>query len=98
MLRIQYMLTTARRSLKNPLLLVTIVSLNHAMASCVVGVWLCCNSVIPTTVRGNATPDADPKADASSRLSLKTVGVPRVVVERVYAYGLLRCGVGGETS
>ena len=37
MLRIQYMLTTARRSLKNPLLIVTIVSLNHAMASLVFG-------------------------------------------------------------
>ena len=43
-----------RRSLKDRI--VTIVSLTRVLVSCVVGVWLGCISVLPTTVRKSTTP------------------------------------------
>ena len=49
--------------------------------SFVVGVWLGCMSVVPTTVRESATPDSkeNKQADASSRLFSKSFSVRRVV-------------------
>ena len=36
----------------------TIVSITRVWVSCVVGVWLVCISVVPTTVRESSTPDS----------------------------------------
>ena len=53
--------------------IVTIVSSTRVLVSCVVGVWLGCISVVPTTVRESATPDSkeNKQADAGSRLFSK---------------------------
>ena len=68
------------------------------MASGVLGVWLGCISVVPTTVRESAPPDPkeNKQADAGSRLFSKAVFVQSVVVERVDPHGLLRGGAGGK--
>ena len=75
-----------------------IVSLSHVIVSCVVGVWLGCFSVVPTTVRESATPDSkeNKQADAGIRSFSKALSVRRVVVERFDAHGLLRGGVVGK--
>ena len=65
--------------------IVTIVSLTRVLVSCVAGVWLCCISVVFTTVaaRESATPDSkeNEQADAGSRLFSKALSLRRVVVE-----------------
>ena len=63
--------------------IVTIVSLTRVLVSCVVGVWLGYISVVFTTVRESATPDAkeNKQPDAGSRLFSKAFTLRRVVVE-----------------
>ena len=86
----KYMLAIAIRSIRDTS--VTIVSLNHVMAPCVLGVWFDCISVVLTTVRASATPDpkVDKQTDIGNRLFSKTVSVRRVVVERADAHSC--CG------
>ena len=89
-------LASARRSLKSTI--VTIVSLNRVMASCVVDVPIGCISVAPTAVRENASPDPKNKTQVypSSRLFPEGFPVRHFVVEWVGAHGLLRGGVFGK--
>ena len=74
-------LAIARRSLKDRI--VTIVSLTRVFVSCVIGVWLGCISVVPTTVRESASPDSEgnKQTDAGNCLFSKSFSVRRVVVE-----------------
>ena len=67
--------------------IVTIVSLTRVLVSCVVGVWLGCISVVPTTVRESATPDSkkDKQANAGSRFLPKTFSVRHAVVELFFS-------------
>ena len=53
--------------------IVTIVSSTRVLVSCVVGVWLGCVNVVPTTVRESAPSDSkeNKQADAGSRLFSK---------------------------
>ena len=57
------------------------------MNSCVVGVWIGYNSVVPTTARESATSDSkeNKQTQAGGRLLSKAFSLPRVVVD-----GLLR--------
>ena len=73
-------LAIARRLLKDR---IVTVSLTRVLVSCVVGFWLSCISVVPTTVRKSATPDSkgNKQADAGSRLFSKAFSVRCVVVE-----------------
>ena len=50
--------------------IVTTVSSTSVLVSCVVGVWLGCISVVPTTLLDGATPDSkeNKQADAGSPL------------------------------
>ena len=88
------LLAIARRSLKDTP--VTIVSLNHLMASCVVGVWLGCISIVPTTVQESSTPDSKENKQAHAGGCLFLEGL--FCVARYYgecrAHGFLRGGVG----
>ena len=61
--------------------IVTIVSLTRALVSCVVGVWLSCINVVPTTARESVNPDSkeNKQADADSRRFSKAFSVRRVV-------------------
>ena len=74
-------LAIARRSLMDSI--VTVVSSTRVLVSCVVGVWLGCINVVPTTVRESAAPDSkeNKQADAGSRLFSKAFSVRRVVVK-----------------
>ena len=74
-------LAIARRSLMDRI--VTIVSLTRMLASCVVAARLVCINVVPTTVRGSATPDSkeNKQADAAGSRRFSAFSVRRVVVE-----------------
>ena len=73
-------LPVTRRSLMDRI--VTIVSSTRVSVSCVVGVWLGCISVVPTTVRESARRGSkeNKQADAGSRLFSRAFSVRRVVV------------------